>query len=245
MATSTEAYTPPAGAFSGNLADSPYASAGSSNGAHPPLLVPIAPTDPGYARTKRATDVLLSAIALIVLAPIFLCIAFAIRLTSGRPVIYKQTRLGLGGRPFTLYKFRTMEKDADSRKTQLHALNETDGPIFKMKRDPRITPLGAKLRRCSIDEFPQLFNVLRGSMSLVGPRPLPVNEVEQGDWRQVHRISVKPGITGLWQVSGRSELGFEDWIVLDHEYIANRSTWYDVKLLILTFPAVLSGKGAY
>lgn len=210
-----------------------------------PLLVPIAPSDPAYARAKRATDIILSLFALVALAPLFLLIALGIRITSGREVIYRQTRLGLGGHPFTLYKFRTMIPNAEAKKKQLLTLNETDGPIFKIRRDPRITNLGARLRHSSLDELPQLVNVLKGDMSLVGPRPLLTNEVEYGDWRQIHRISVKPGITGLWQVSGRSELDFEDWIALDHEYIAKRSYWFDLKMLLMTIPAVLSGRGAY
>lgn len=213
-----------------------------------PLLVPIAPTDPGYARAKRVTDVIVSIVALIALSPLFLAIALAILLTSGGPVIYKQTRLGLGGRPFTLYKFRTMVPNADRNlKMVLHleGRNGNNGPIYKPEpNSDSITKIGRILRKSSLDETPQLLNVLLGQMSLVGPRPPLPDEVATYTPHELNRLSVVPGLTCIWQVSGRSDIPFDQWVELDLEYIQHRSYLGDWKLIFQTIPAVLTGKGA-
>ena len=177
--------------------------------------------------------------------PLMLAAAAAIRLTSDGPVIYAQERYGLNRRRFRMFKFRTMVQDAERLQASLESQNEAEGPVFKIADDPRITPLGRFLRRTSIDELPQLFNVLRGEMSLVGPRPLPLRDVDAlhatGDLR---RFSVRPGLTCLWQISGRSGIGFDDWIRLDLQYIDRWSLPLDLRILVRTIPAVLRGTGA-
>ena len=195
---------------------------------------------------KQGIDIC-GALALIVLcSPLLAWAALGIKLTSPGPVLFRQRRCGLNGRPFTMIKFRSMASDAEQRKVELAALNEMSGPVFKLTNDPRVTRIGRILRKWSIDELPQLFNVLRGEMSLVGPRPLPVDEVERfDDPSHRRRLSVKPGITCLWQVSGRSQVtDFKDWVRLDLEYIDNWSLWLDVKILCRTLPVVLVGTGA-
>lgn len=192
----------------------------------------------------RILDVMGSLLFIGLFAPLFLLIAFSIRLDSPGPILYRQTRCGLNGRRFTLYKFRSMVQDAEERKKDLINFNLMQGPVFKMKNDPRITRVGRVLRRLSLDELPQLFNVLKGDMSFVGPRPPIPEEVEKYESWQKRRLSMKPGITGLWQVSGRNQIDFQDWIKLDLEYIDNWSLWLDLKIILKTIPAVLSGKGA-
>ena len=195
---------------------------------------------------KKGLDLVGSLILLILLSPVFLFAALAIRRTSPGPILFRQQRCGLNGHPFTMLKFRSMVSDAEQRKHELAALNEMGGPVFKVTKDPRITPIGRFLRKYSIDEFPQLLNVLRGEMSLVGPRPLPVDEVERfDDPAHRRRLSVKPGLTCLWQVSGRNNVrDFKEWVRLDLEYIDNWSLWLDVKILWRTIPVVLAGTGA-
>jgi exopolysaccharide biosynthesis polyprenyl glycosylphosphotransferase len=185
-------------------------------------------------------------LVLLTVIPVIPLAALLIKLTSPGPVLFRQLRSGLNGAPFTMYKFRTMVTDAEQRKHELEAMNEMRGPVFKLSRDPRVTPLGRILRRFSIDELPQLFNVLRGEMSIVGPRPLPVDEVRRfNDLAHRRRLSVKPGLTCLWQISGRNEIvEFKDWVRLDLEYIDNWSLWLDFKILLRTIPAVLLGTGA-
>jgi exopolysaccharide biosynthesis polyprenyl glycosylphosphotransferase len=187
-----------------------------------------------------------AAVLLLVLAVPLSVIAILIRITSPGPVLFRQQRSGLNGRPFTMLKFRSMVSNAEQLKQELAALNEMSGPVFKLTNDPRITPIGRFLRRYSIDELPQLINVFRGEMSLVGPRPLPVDEVMRfDDLAHRRRLSVKPGLTCLWQISGRNEVkDFKDWVRLDLEYIDNWSLWLDVKILVRTIPVVLSGTGA-
>jgi len=194
---------------------------------------------------KRALDVVFSLCLIILLAPVFLITAVLIRLTSPGPVFFLQSRLGLNKRRFLVYKFRTMVQDAEKRMKEIEHLNEVSGPVFKIKDDPRITPLGKFLRKTSVDELPQLFNVLQGHMSLVGPRPLPVRDYEgvNQDWHR-RRFSVRPGITCLWQVNGRSSIAFEKWMELDLEYIDKWSLWLDFQILVRTIPAVLKGSGA-
>lgn len=213
-----------------------------------PLLVSIAPTSPGYARAKRLTDIVISLIALIVLAPVFVAISLAILFTSGRPIIYKQTRLGLGGRPFTMYKFRSMVRNADrDHIVQLHRHGRTThhGPIYKPDSNSSyITKPGRILRKSSLDESPQLFNVLRGDMSLVGPRPPIPAEVATYTPSELQRLSVVPGLTCIWQVSGRANIPFDRWVELDMQYIEHRSYFRDWLLIFKTIPAVLTGRGA-
>ncbi len=195
--------------------------------------------------TKRLFDVVVSATLLTICLPVFAVIAVAIVLTSTGPVFFKQTRLGLGKRQFQIFKFRTMVVNASEMMAQLEHLNETGGPTFKLKNDPRITPVGAFLRKTSLDELPQLINVLIGDMSMVGPRPLPLRDYAGfSEDRHRRRFSVKPGITCLWQVMGRSNIRFEQWMALDSQYIDQRTFWLDLKILAQTLPAVLRGSGA-
>jgi len=183
---------------------------------------------------------------LLILAPLaMLPAAIAIRLTSPGPILFRQKRSGLHGRQFTMYKFRSMIDNAEMLRAELEAFNEMSGPVFKIKQDPRVTPIGKFLRKTSIDELPQLWNVLMGDMSLVGPRPLPVIETEAFDPWHRRRLSVKPGLTCLWQISGRSKIGFDQWIKLDLEYIDNWSLALDLKILLRTIPVVISGFGAH
>ena len=213
-----------------------------------PAVLPFeAPVDQGaYLRAgKRALDVVSAAIALVVLVPVVGVLALIVRLTSRGPVFYHSTRIGRGGRPFTFYKLRSMVKDAHVTREHLSHLNEADGPVFKIARDPRITPIGRFMRSTSLDEVPQFWNVLKGDMSLVGPRPPIPEEVAQYEPWQLRRLDVRPGLTCLWQISGRSRIGFQEWMRLDLEYIRHRSLKLDLKILLRTIPAVLSREGAY
>jgi len=194
---------------------------------------------------KRSFDTLVSGFALIFLLPLFVLIGALIKLDSRGPVFYFSRRYGRGGRVFKMWKFRSMVADADSRLNELKAKNEVDGPIFKIRKDPRITRLGAFLRKYSIDELPQILNVFLGDMSLVGPRPFPLDQVQQEDLRQLKRLEVRPGLTGLWQVRGRSDLPFHRLIKWDTWYINNWSFGLDINILLETVPVVLKGKGAY
>jgi len=189
----------------------------------------------------------LSGAALFLLAPVFLLIATAIRLSDPGPVLFTQIRVGKGGRPFRIYKFRTMFEDAERRKAELlaSASNDSDGVLFKIRRDPRVTPLGRRLRRLSADELPQLINVFRGEMSLVGPRPaLPAEAAEYAEHVR-RRLVVKPGLTGLWQVNGRSDLSWEESVRLDLRYVENWSFALDLQILWRTFSVIFRGSGAY
>jgi len=195
---------------------------------------------------KRAIDFVGALLLIGVLSPILLIISLLIMATTGRPIFFIQERMGINKRIFRLYKFRTMVADAEQRQTALEEANEADGPVFKIKNDPRITVLGYFLRKTSLDELPQLFNVLKGEMSLVGPRPLPVRDYKgfNQDWHR-RRFSVKPGMTCLWQIKGRSALSFEQWMNLDIYYIDHWSLGLDFKILALTVPVVMGGGGAY
>ena len=194
--------------------------------------------------TKQVFDVVAVIPLIILLLPLLACVALAILVLDGRPVVFSQVRVGLHGRRFRMWKLRTMVKDAEAIKPDLEMLNEVDGPAFKVRHDPRVTRLGEFLRRTSLDELPQLFNVLEGSMSLVGPRPLPESEQQRIHGSQRRRLSMKPGITGLWQVSGRSSVAFADWMRMDLEYVDRWSLWLDIRLLLATIPAVVRRKGA-
>ena len=211
----------------------------------PMLTFYMGPSDGGLLLIKRVSDIIISAIALILLAPFFAIVGILIRLDSRGPIFFVQKRMGYNKRRFNFYKFRTMMKDAEKKQKEIEYLNEVSGPVFKIKDDPRVTKIGKILRKTSIDELPQLINVLTGDMSLVGPRPLPVRDylLFEESW-QKRRLSVRPGITCLWQVSGRNELPFERWIELDMEYIDNWSLFLDLKILVKTIPAVFKGTGA-
>jgi exopolysaccharide biosynthesis polyprenyl glycosylphosphotransferase len=193
---------------------------------------------------KRIVDVIVSATALVVAAPGLALIALAIKLDSPGPVLYRATRMGLKGRRFLCYKFRTMVRDADKLKERLRQRNEREGAFFKMTDDPRITPVGKVLRRYSLDELPQLWNVLRGEMSLVGPRPHPLDDVQRYQLEDLQRLEVTPGLTGLWQITARRDPSFERSVVLDREYIGRWSLWMDLSILCKTVGAVLRGEGA-
>ena len=214
---------------------------------HRPMLVFRTTSDASWALlTKRAIDFVGAFAGLIVASPLILAVYLAIRFTSPGPVIFRQLRGGKHGKPFTMFKLRTMHTDAEMRRAELLAMNQMTGPVFKVEDDPRVTRIGYWLRKWSIDELPQLLNVLRGEMSLVGPRPLPLYEVDQFE-NTAHRrrLSVPPGLTCLWQISGRNEINdFSDWVRLDLLYIDNWSLWLDLKILLKTVPAVLLGLGA-
>lgn len=213
---------------------------------HPMMVFQSAPEASWQGVAKSLLDFVGGVILLTLLAPLFFALALAIRMTSPGPIFFKQRRSGLNGEPFTMLKFRSMVSDAEQLKGELEALNEMSGPVFKVSDDPRITPIGRFLRKYSLDELPQLLNVVRGEMSLVGPRPLPVDEVMRfHDFAHRRRLSVKPGLTCLWQISGRNNVtDFKAWVALDLEYIDNWSFWLDLKILFRTIPVVLAGTGA-
>jgi len=212
-----------------------------------PILVFRTTPDVSWQLTaKRVLDVLGATVGLLIAGPLILLpVAMAIKLTSAGPILFRQRRSGLHGRPFTMLKFRSMVDNAEMLRAELDPFNETTGPVFKMKTDPRVTPIGRYLRHTSLDELPQLWNVLMGDMSLVGPRPPIPSEVEKYDSWHRRRLSVKPGMTCLWQISGRSGIGFDQWIKLDLEYIDHWSIWLDLRILFKTLPVVLRGAGAH
>lgn len=194
---------------------------------------------------KRTLDVTVASVAIVATSPLMLGTALAVKLESPGPILFRQIRVGKDGEHFECYKFRSMYIDAEQRKAELMAQNEADGPVFKMKNDPRITRVGRIIRKLSIDELPQLFNVLKGEMSLVGPRPAVPSEVARYTYEQLGRLHAIPGITGLQQVSGRSNLDFKRWVELDLQYISEQSIWKDLEILAKTIPAVIFSKGAY
>ena len=200
---------------------------------------------PVYDFIKRVFDVILSGLAIVVLSPLMLGLAIAVR-SDGGPAIYSQNRVGKNGKRFRILKFRSMCVNADSPEmlAKLAAMNEMDGPAFKIKNDPRITTVGRFIRRTSLDELPQLFNIFVGDMTIVGPRPPLESEVRQYTEYQMQRLQVKQGLTCDWQCSGRNNISFDEWVELDLKYIRERSLWTDIKILFLTIPAVLSGDGA-
>jgi exopolysaccharide biosynthesis polyprenyl glycosylphosphotransferase len=212
----------------------------------PVMTIQSGPEDSWQLVMKRLIDIAGSAALLLVLAPLFAIVTLLITLESPGSVFFAQERVGFNKRRFRMLKFRTMLDGSDQQQHMLEHLNEAQGPVFKIKNDPRITRIGKFLRRFSIDELPQLFNVLKGDMSLVGPRPLPVRDVERIElqWHK-RRFSIRPGITCLWQVNGRSEIGFDDWVRMDLEYIDSWSLGLDMMILMKTIPAVFKGPGAY
>ena len=206
---------------------------------HPPL------PHPGYHFLTRANDIIVALVLLVLNWPLMLLAALMIKLNSPGQVLFRHRRLGMFGRHFQCYKFRTMVADAPKRREEVKELLNISGPRVKPKSDPRIIRVGKLLRRFSIDEFPQIINVLHGHMSLVGPRPLPIEELEDCTPEQLQRLAVKPGLTCIWQISGRSEIGFEEQMKMDLEYIEKRSLWHDFKILAMTPWVVLNGIGAY
>ena len=194
---------------------------------------------------KRPADILASLLGLILLSPLLLLIALVVKLDSPGPVLFRQRRVGKDGEEFWFYKFRSMVENAEQLKSKLMHLNELEGPVFKICDDPRITRSGRFLRKTSLDELPQLINVLKGDMSLVGPRPPLPAEVEKFETWQREKLAVEPGITCLWQISGRNHIGFTEWMRLDIEYIRKQSLALDIKILMRTIPAVFTRKGAY
>ncbi|MCI0531402.1 MAG: sugar transferase [candidate division Zixibacteria bacterium] len=210
----------------------------------PALLFSTTPKREGLLFCKYVLDKIYAFILVCLSCPLMLAASLLIKLTSPGPVIFRQTRIGLNGRKFTLYKFRTMVQDAEILKSNLMSQNEMTGPVFKMAEDPRLTRVGKILRKSSIDELPQFFNVIKGDMSLVGPRPPLAAEVARYDRWQRRKLSIKPGLTCLWQVNGRNQIDFEHWMKMDLQYIDNWSFWLDAKILLKTVPAVISGNGA-
>jgi exopolysaccharide biosynthesis polyprenyl glycosylphosphotransferase len=213
---------------------------------HPVLVFRTGPEQTWQSLAKGVIDFFGSIALLLAASPVFLFAAIAVKVSSPGPILFRQRRAGLNGHPFMMLKFRTMVTNAEQLKQELAALNEMSGPVFKVTNDPRVTRVGRFLRKWSIDELPQLWNVFRGEMSLVGPRPLPVDEVARfDDFAHRRRLSVKPGLTCLWQVSGRNNVSdFKEWVRLDLEYIDNWSLWLDIRILLRTIPAVFSGAGA-
>lgn len=198
-----------------------------------------------YDFLKRAMDIFVSLAGIIFLSPLFAAITIIIKIDSKGPAIFSQIRVGQNGRHFLFYKFRSMRHGSERLKDSLQYLSHMTGPVFKIKKDPRITKVGRFLRKSSMDELPQLLNILKGDMTLVGPRPSLPEEVKKYGKRELKRLNVKPGLTGLWQVSGRNDISFLEWIELDLYYIEHRSIVLDLKILVRTIPTVLSGKGAY
>ena len=217
-----------------------------SVGSRPVLVFRSTPDASWSLLGKRAIDLTGALIGLLILTVPLVVVALTIKLTSPGPVFFRQLRGGRHGKPFMMYKFRSMSTDAEMRRAEFMAFNQMTGPVFKIESDPRVTWIGRILRKTSVDELPQLLNVLRGDMSLVGPRPLPLYEVEKFETTaQRRRLSVAPGLTCLWQISGRNEIkDFSDWVRLDLKYIDNWSLWLDIKILLKTIPVVLLGLGA-
>jgi exopolysaccharide biosynthesis polyprenyl glycosylphosphotransferase len=211
----------------------------------PMLSLTRTPSDTLALAVKRAFDVAVSGFVLLLMAPVLLAVAVAIRLDSPGPVFFRQRRVGVNGREFRMLKFRSMHVDAETRLEALRSQNEMSGPVFKMKNDPRVTRVGSFLRQTSLDEFPQFLNVLRGEMSVVGPRPPIRSEVQKYERWQRRRLSVRPGITCTWQISGRNNIDFERWMELDLEYIDQWSLWQDFRICLKTIPAVLAARGAH
>lgn len=195
--------------------------------------------------SKRVIDIVMAVIGLFVLFPLFLIICAFIKFSSNGPVIFRQKRIGKDNKMFLMFKFRTMHNDSDEERTKILHLNHREGPIFKMKNDPRVTKIGRFLRESSLDELPQLVNVLKGEMSFVGPRPLPAYDIEHCTNKQKKRLDVLPGITGIWQISGRSMIPFRRWMAMDLYYVKNKSLLLDIYIMLKTVPAVVTGIGAW
>ncbi|MDU5110358.1 MAG: sugar transferase [Clostridium sp.] len=197
-----------------------------------------------YKISKRLIDIFLSLLGIIIVSPIMLIVAILIKLESAGPIIFSQKRVGLNGKEFNMFKFRSMVQNAEELKAKLQKQNEMSGPMFKMKEDPRVTKVGRFIRKTSIDELPQLINILKGEMSLVGPRPSLPKEVAKFEPWMLERLNVKPGLTCYWQVSGRNNIDFEDWMKLDIKYVKDRNLWLDIKLIFKTFFVLFGDKNA-
>jgi len=208
------------------------------------VMYDSSPRRPWQEMAKRGMDIVVSGLGLLVLSPVFLIVAIVIKMTSKGPAVFAQQRVGLNGRAFKIYKFRSMVVNAEELKERLADMNEMSGPVFKIANDPRVTPIGRSIRRTSIDELPQLFNVFKGDMSLVGPRPPLRQEVNLYNSKHRKRLAVRPGITCIWQISGRNEVDFEEWMEMDAEYVDRWSLWLDMEILAKTVPVVLLRKGA-
>ncbi|NMC83636.1 MAG: sugar transferase [Armatimonadetes bacterium] len=210
-----------------------------------PRTGPVPQPSRGYLIAKRVMDVVICGVGLVLLSPLLALIALWVKMDSQGPVLFKQLRIGRHQKPFYCLKFRSMTVDAEARRRELEHLNEVDGPVFKIRDDPRVTRAGRILRKLSLDEFPQLWNVMTGEMTLVGPRPPLPAEVEKYEPWMLQRLEVTPGITCFWQISGRSNVTFDEWMRMDLDYIRQCSIMTDIKILVRTIPAVLFGKGAY
>jgi exopolysaccharide biosynthesis polyprenyl glycosylphosphotransferase len=211
----------------------------------PLLTFSTGPQDELQLLAKRFADTALATLLLILLSPLMLAVAVLVAFTSAGPILYRQIRCGLGGRRFTLLKFRSMVQNAEELRADMEHLNEADGPVFKIADDPRVTPIGRWLRRTSLDELPQLWNILRGDMSFVGPRPPIPAEVDKYESWQRRRLRMRPGLTCLWALEGRSQLNFDRWMQLDLSYIDRWSLWLDAQIFLKTIPHVLFGRGAW
>ncbi len=198
-----------------------------------------------YLLGKRLFDIAASIFALVILSPVFIVTAIVVKIEDGGPAFFTQTRVGKDGRLFRMFKFRSMCLNAEDMVIDLKHKNEADGPVFKIEDDPRVTKVGAFIRKYSVDELPQLINILRGDMSIVGPRPPLECEVEQYNWFEKQRLLVKPGLTCYWQCSGRSDIGFDEWVKMDLKYIKERNSRTDMLIILKTIPAVFAAKGAY
>lgn len=209
-----------------------------------PMLI-LVPNRPFQSFLFRMLDILISFAALLLLMPIFLLISLAIKFDTTGPVLFMQERVGKDGKFFKLFKFRSMVVNAEAQRQIIESMNERGNIVFKIREDPRVTRVGKIIRRLSLDELPQLINILRGEMSLVGPRPALPREVEQYSLRDKQRLAVTPGLTGLWQVSGRASLSFDKMVDLDLHYIQHRTVWLNIRIIVLTVPAVVTAKGAY
>ncbi len=198
-----------------------------------------------YKAVKRLMDVVLSFTALVCLSPVFLITAVAVKCEDGGPVFFVQPRAGRNMKPFRMYKFRSMYKDAESKLQELLKENEQTGHAFKIKNDPRVTKVGRFIRKCSIDELPQLVNILKGDMSIVGPRPILTWQMEECNAYEKQRLIVRPGLTCYWQIGGRSDIEWDEWVEMDLDYIENMSLWTDLKMIVKTIPVVLGSRGAY
>ena len=210
-----------------------------------PRTGPVPQPSRGYLIAKRVMDVVICGVGLVLLSPLLALIALWVKMDSQGPVLFKQLRIGRHQKPFYCLKFRSMTVDAEARRRELEHLNEVDGPVFKIRDDPRVTRAGRILRKLSLDEFPQLWNVMTGEMTLVGPRPPLPAEVEKYEPWMLQRLEVTPGITCFWQISGRSNVTFDEWMRMDLDYIRQCSIMTDIKILVRTIPAVLFGKGVY
>ena len=228
-----------------NVMEKPVSHIGKLNSGRYHMQAVYRKKNPAYLKLKRGMDILLSAASMVILAPVFLFTALAIKLEDGGPVLFCQYRAGKDMKPFKIYKFRSMYVNADAKMPEMMKDNEQTGHAFKIKNDPRITRVGKIIRRFSIDELPQLINIIRGDMSIVGPRPILTFQMEECSSYERQRLVVQPGLTCYWQIGGRANIGWKDWIEMDLDYIEDMSLWTDIKIIARTVPAVFDREGAY